>query len=242
MRYLIAAVAIAFASAAQAASVNKCVGPDGKITFTQQACPDSNLPGEEVRIRSAGPSYSASVDGRQGSAAEREHYRAVEIPAIRLRAAELLASPDPAQQAIGQELMLEAQRYEAAHETYQRTSQRRAEIEREFDQLSNDMRQPQAEQPKSQPRVTVVGGSEDKMVCSTGLSDRDLRAAKVRGEIVPGMSRKDVESIYGKPNRDGAAHGAGTSTYWNDKYLEMTSVNYDSNGCVRSTYQSGHKP
>ncbi len=89
--------------------------------------------------------------------------------------------------------------------------------------------------------VAVVGGSAPPPECDTGLSDRDLRTAKVRGEIVPGMSRKDVESIHGKPNRDGGARGAGTSTYWNDKYVDVTSVNYDRRGCVRSSYQSGHK-
>lgn len=98
------------------------------------------------------------------------------------------------------------------------------------------------QQPQRQQRgVAVVGGSAPRPECNTGLSDRDLRTAKVRGEIVPGMSRKDIESIHGKPNRDGSARGAGTSTYWNDKYVDVTSVNYDAGGCVRSSYQSGHK-
>lgn len=101
---------------------------------------------------------------------------------------------------------------------------------------------PNSHSYQPQPRgVAVVGGSAPRTECNTGLSDRDLRTAKVRGEIVPGMSRKDIESIHGKPNRDGSARGAGTSTYWNDKYVDVTSVNYDAGGCVRSTYQSGHK-
>lgn len=87
----------------------------------------------------------------------------------------------------------------------------------------------------------VVGGSAPQRGCDTGLSERDLRTAKVRGEVVPGMSRKDVEGMYGPANRDGSARGAGTTTYWNDKYVDVTSVNYDAGGCVRSTYQSGHK-
>lgn len=94
----------------------------------------------------------------------------------------------------------------------------------------------------AQPRgVAVVGGSAPDVKCDTGLNERDLRTAKVRGEIVPGMSRKDVESIHGPANRDGSARGAGTTTYWNDKYVDVTSVRYDAGGCVRSTYQSGHK-
>lgn len=100
-----------------------------------------------------------------------------------------------------------------------------------------------AQLPEQAPRkgATVVGGSALQRGCDTGLSERDLRTAKVRGEIVPGMSRKDVESMYGKANRDGSSRGAGTTTYWNDKYVDVTSVNYDAGGCVRSTYQSGHK-
>lgn len=89
--------------------------------------------------------------------------------------------------------------------------------------------------------VAVVGGSAARPGCDTGLSDRDLRTAKVRGEIVPGMSRKDVESMYGQVNRNGSVRGAGGSTYWNDKNLDMTHVSYDSSGCVRSSYQSGHR-
>lgn len=87
--------------------------------------------------------------------------------------------------------------------------------------------------------VTVVGGSREKIPCDTGLSDRDLRTAKVRGEVVEGMSRKDVESMYGKPNSDGHAQGRGGSTYVRDRYVEVTHVNYGRGGCVSSSYQSG---
>ncbi|WP_341304728.1 DUF4124 domain-containing protein [Pseudomonas sp. TMP25] len=90
--------------------------------------------------------------------------------------------------------------------------------------------------------VTVVGGTKERAPCSTGLSDRDLRTAKLRGEVVPGMSRKDVEQMYGKPNGDGHARGAGSSTYFRDKYVAMTNVRYGQDGCAGSSYQSGHRP
>lgn len=103
--------------------------------------------------------------------------------------------------------------------------------------------------PASQPQlgaqpnaVTVVGGSKQSAPCSTGLSDRDLRTAKVRGEVVPGMSRKDVEDMYGKPNKDGHARGAGSSSYYRDKYVQVTHVRYGQDGCAGSSYQSGHRP
>lgn len=97
-------------------------------------------------------------------------------------------------------------------------------------------------QPSARKGVTVVGGSAAQVGCNTGLSDRDLRTAKVRGEVVSGMSRKDVESIHGQPNSGSNAGGGGTNTYWKDKYVSVTSVSFDSAGCVRSTYQSGHRP
>lgn len=100
---------------------------------------------------------------------------------------------------------------------------------------------PQGKQQAPSRGVAVIGGSAPQRGCDTGLSERDLRTAKVRGEVVPGMSRKDVESMYGEVNRNGSARGAGGSTYWNDKYVDMTHVSYDAGGCVRSTYQSGHK-
>ncbi|SFJ07545.1 protein of unknown function [Pseudomonas guineae] len=96
--------------------------------------------------------------------------------------------------------------------------------------------------PASPNAVTVVGGSKQRAPCSTGLSDRDLRTAKVRGEVVPGMSRKDVEDMYGKPNTDGHARGAGSSSYFRDKYVQVTHVRYGQDGCAGSSHQSGHRP
>ncbi len=94
----------------------------------------------------------------------------------------------------------------------------------------------------SKSGVVVVGGSLRQADCNTGLSDRDLRTAKVRGEVVPGMSRKDVESIHGKASDDTNVRGAGVNTYFKDKYVRVTSVAFDRQGCVRGGYQSGHRP
>lgn len=170
--------------AAQAATVFKCVDAKGKVTFTQQNCPDNHALDDVISARNQAPSGSSAPTkmAEPVNRTQAQHYPSTQRYA-----------QQPAQQAIGG------------------TS------------------------------VTVVGGSAERSPCSTGLSDRDLRTAKVRGEIVPGMSRKDVESMYGTLNRDGHARGAGASTYWNDKYLDQTSVGYDSNGCVRGSYQSGHR-
>ncbi|SDJ97200.1 protein of unknown function [Pseudomonas delhiensis] len=93
--------------------------------------------------------------------------------------------------------------------------------------------------PVGGTRVTVVGGSQERPGCSTGLSERDLRTAMVRKEIVPGMSRKEIEDMFGTPSDQASFHGPGSSTYWNDKDLNFFSINYDANGCVMNTYQSG---
>lgn len=90
--------------------------------------------------------------------------------------------------------------------------------------------------------VVVVGGSSRQVECNTGLSDQDLRTAKLRGEVVPGMSRKDVESIHGKASDDTNVRGAGVNTYFKDKYVRATSVAFDRHGCVRGGYQSTHNP
>ncbi len=108
--------------------------------------------------------------------------------------------------------------------------------------ISQQYRQSFEAQAQGGSRVTVVGGSAERKPCSTGLSDRDLRTAKVRGQVVDGMSRDQVESMYGATNKDTPPRGAGASTYWRDKYVQQTTVAYDRDGCVRGTYQSGFKP
>ena len=99
-------------------------------------------------------------------------------------------------------------------------------------------RQTSRQTPKAYAATQSAGHATGD--CSTGLSDSELRTAKVRGEITPGMSRNDVESMMGKPNNDGA-RGAGSSVYWNDRYLNYTAVSYDRNGCVRGSSRSGRR-
>lgn len=68
MRILIAALAV-FPIVAGAASVNKCVAPDGKILFTQGACPSGHS-GEEVAIRPAN-GMNNSANERLGPRADK---------------------------------------------------------------------------------------------------------------------------------------------------------------------------
>ncbi len=88
------------------------------------------------------------------------------------------------------------------------------------------------------PPVIVVGGTGGSPGCETGLSEQALRTAKVRGEIVPGMSRADIESLYGRPIGGVNARGAGVNTYWYNRRTRI-SIRFDQNGCVTGTEQSG---
>lgn len=165
----------------QAATLYRCVDTAGKVTFTQQACPQGNAAGDAVTAR------NPTISGEPGVGNIDTEHRGEHYPP-----------------------------------TYQ---------QHQYQQ-----------QPLTPPRskVTVVGGSQPQAECSTGLNDRDLRTAMVRGEIVPGMTRKQVATMYGPVNRNAPARGAGVTTYWNDKYVSQTSVRYDQYGCAVSSWQSGH--
>ena len=95
----------------------------------------------------------------------------------------------------------------------------------------------QQAQPNDQPRPASASSGG----CTTGLSDQDLRTAKVRGEVVPGMSRDEIKSMMGNPT-DKSARGGGGSTYWSDRYRQVFDVSFDRKGCVRSTQAAGYKP
>lgn len=81
--------------------------------------------------------------------------------------------------------------------------------------------------------VTVVGASRARPDCDTGLNDQDLRTAKVRGEIVPGMTRGQVASVQGDDPRRSRG-GAGTDVKVSHDYKSATAVSYDRNGCAGS--------
>lgn len=180
-----------------ATTLYKCVDAHGKVTFTQQSCPQGNAAGDEMRVRNP----TISGDPRFDSIVREDVHGEMHAPRER-HAREY-----------------QGERYPPSYHHQQ---------------------QPPAPPAQQRPRVTVVGGSQPQAECYTGLSDRDLRTAMVRGEIVPGMTRKQVASMYGPVNRNAPARGAGVTTYWNDKYLSQTSVRFDANGCAESSWQSGH--
>lgn len=60
LKWLLVGVSLLCAGAAHAQSVNKCVGADGRITFTQGACA-GNQAGEAYDARNAAPSGGREV-------------------------------------------------------------------------------------------------------------------------------------------------------------------------------------
>lgn len=90
--------------------------------------------------------------------------------------------------------------------------------------------------PRATPVVGLGGGSHAG--CSTGLNEQDERTATVRGQAVQGMTRAQVESIYGKPNTTSTANGRVNYRYWSDRNREYVSVRFDENGCADWVYHS----
>jgi hypothetical protein len=82
--------------------------------------------------------------------------------------------------------------------------------------------------------VTVVGASRERPPCDTGLNDRDLRTAKVRGQVVPGMDRKDIEQSMG--NKEQKSQGGGGDYYASHNHKDATYISYDNNGCASRSY------
>ncbi len=90
-------------------------------------------------------------------------------------------------------------------------------------------------------RARAAARATSTAPCSTGLNDQDLRTAKVRGEIVPGMTRKDIQNAYGSSS-DNVATGGGSSTYASDRFRKVVRVSYDRHGCVNGSNQYQYKP
>ncbi|HEJ4235945.1 DUF4124 domain-containing protein [Pseudomonas aeruginosa] len=60
MKRIFPVLALLFAvSSAQGATVFKCVGPDGKVTFTQQNCPENNNFHGSIDVKNHAPSGSS---------------------------------------------------------------------------------------------------------------------------------------------------------------------------------------
>ncbi|MBP1147434.1 protein of unknown function [Pseudomonas congelans] len=78
--------------------------------------------------------------------------------------------------------------------------------------------------------VVVVGARDDG--CGNRLSAEQRRAAIINQRTPPGMTRRDVESLLGRPdkvtNRNGELHYV-----YNQKKGRSNQVTFDEHGCVK---------
>ena len=82
---------------------------------------------------------------------------------------------------------------------------------------------------------TVVGGAEDK--CGNLISAGERRQAIISRRIVAGMSRQDVESALGRPDKV-TTRNASMSYRYNNKRGRSAHVEFDEKGCTQGKSKS----
>ena len=78
-----------------------------------------------------------------------------------------------------------------------------------------------------------VGGQEQTLPCGGLLDARERRTAMVRQEVRAGLSRADIESALGKPDRITRHNGLTRYQYAGAKGGTRT-VRFDAHGCVKA--------
>ncbi|MBO3275693.1 outer membrane protein assembly factor BamE domain-containing protein [Pseudomonas schmalbachii] len=79
--------------------------------------------------------------------------------------------------------------------------------------------------------LTVVGERQDG--CGNRVTGSERRKAMIEGRIKTGMTRADVESTLGKPERISQQNGQVRYQYKADHNHGARTVSFDENGCVR---------
>lgn len=78
--------------------------------------------------------------------------------------------------------------------------------------------------------LVVVGQRDDG--CGNRLNAEERRRATINQQTPPGMTRKDVESLLGRPDRVVSRNGE-TRYVYNEKKGRSSQVTFDENGCVK---------
>jgi len=79
--------------------------------------------------------------------------------------------------------------------------------------------------------LTVIGVKQDG--CGNHLSSSERRAAIIKQQIRPGMSRSDVESSLGKPDKVTGQNGQ-TRYVYSGKKGNKRNVSFDEAGCIKA--------
>ncbi len=82
------------------------------------------------------------------------------------------------------------------------------------------------------PREVVVAGERD-VVCGGLISQQERRQAIIHKQIRSGMTRADVESALGKPDRISSRNGR-ASYHYKPKRGASHQVTFDEEGCVKA--------
>lgn len=78
--------------------------------------------------------------------------------------------------------------------------------------------------------LTIVGEQQDG--CDNAVTGNARREAIIRKQVRAGMTRSDVESALGKPERISRRNGQTTYHYASKHNSERRTVNFDQNDCV----------
>lgn len=84
--------------------------------------------------------------------------------------------------------------------------------------------------PKADRELTVIGIKQDG--CGNHLNSRERRVAIIKQQIRLGMSRSDVESSLGKPDKISEQNGQ-TRYLYQGKKGNKRNVSFDEAGCVK---------
>ena len=90
---------------------------------------------------------------------------------------------------------------------------------------------PRAKEKNTPLEPTIVGQQDDG--CGNRITDRERREAIIREEVHPGMTRADVESALGKPDRVSSRNGQASYHYRDDEGNTQQIV-FDEHDCVRT--------
>lgn len=89
-----------------------------------------------------------------------------------------------------------------------------------------------AEKQQNERELVVVGAQDDG--CGNLLDASQRRQATIRREVRDGMSRADIESAFGRPDKVSTQNGQVRYTYEADGNGRSRQVAFDEAGCVKT--------
>lgn len=88
----------------------------------------------------------------------------------------------------------------------------------------------QKDNVRQEKEITVAGQRDDG--CGNRLSTEQRRRAIINQQTPPGMTKRDVESLLGRPDKVENRNGE-TRYHYNEKKGRSSQITFDENGCVK---------